>query len=310
VTRTFSEFIFSIFNPFPPMLLSLLLSLTPTRPAPILGPLGRPAQAWFLGQVTRHCPEIAQTLHDDSGPKPYTVSTLLDGRGRPLVAGKWLKAGEVCWLRVTTFGEELSKAMLEQILPGLPDRLALYKMEFRVDGYTLDPAQHPWAGQTSFAHLAQAAGLADGRSRQVRLEFASPTAFRSEGADIPLPLPNHIFRGYWQKWNAYAPEPIRVQDIWPQFAAACIQVCELTGINTERWVFAEGTRGAATGFTGTSGFTLLPRHLCGEMGAYWEGAEVVMRTLATFAFYCGTGHHTTIGLGQTRPLPLPISARG
>src|SRR3990172_6840295 len=27
----------------------------------------------------------------------------------------------------------------------------------------------------------------------------------------------------------------------------------------------------------------------------------VLRTLAEFAFYCGTGHHTTVGLGQTRP---------
>ena len=140
------------------------------------------------------------------------------------------------------------------------------------------------------------------KSRTVRMEFATPTAFRSEGADIPLPIPGHVFRGLWQKWNAYAPEDFQISPVWPAFANACVMVSELTGINTERWVFAEGTRGAATGFTGVVGFTLLPKNACGEFEPFWDGADRVLQNLAQFSFYCGTGHHTTIGLGQTRPL--------
>lgn len=285
------------------MLLSVLISLSPTFRSPVLGSLGRPIQAWFLEQVTRHRPDLGKVLHDESGVRPYTVSTLLDDHGMPYPAGRWLLPGESCWLRITTFSQELSRIMMDRILPGLPNSLTLYRMKFRVDGYTFDPAQHSWANQTSYTHLAQSGNLKH-KNRQVRFEFASPTTFRSKRSDIPLPLPGNVFRSYWLKWNAYATPAIQLQDIWPQFAEECIKVSELTAVNTERWSFADGTRGVATGFTGTVGFVLLPKRQCEQWGEYWDGADQVLQTLAQFSFYCGTGYHATIGLGQTRPLLL------
>ena len=290
------------------MPVSLLLSLIPIAHLTLPSPLGREAQAWFLGQIARHRPELAQALHDVPGPKPYTVSGVTGDTWRVAGVGQRLKPGERCWPRVTTLNDDLSGLVVEKILPNLPVRLTLRGMDFRIEGHTLNPADHPWAGQTTYGALVQA-GEGGDRSRQIKLEFASPTAFRSEGADIPLPIPSHVFRGYWQKWNAFAPEPLRIQDTWPQFAAACVMVSELTNVNTERWIFANGARGAATGFTGRVGFTLLPRDQCGEWAAIWSGAAQVLRTLAEFAFYSGTGHHTTVGLGQTRPLtpgPSPV----
>jgi CRISPR-associated endoribonuclease Cas6 len=284
------------------MLLSLLFSLTPTQSAPVLGPLGRPIQAWFLSQLTRFQPELAKALHDLQGPKPYTVSSLLDERGRPLPAGRWLQPGEDLWLRLTSFHPELSQILMKNFLPKHPSRINLYKMPFRVNGFTLDPAQSDWAGSSNFQDLSDRVGM-DNPTRQARLEFASPTAFRSQGADIPLPDPNHVFRGLWQKWNAFSPEALQVNSTWPEFAAASVKVSEITGLNTERWRFSEGTRGASTGFTGTVTFTLLPPHMCKGFEEVWEGADQILRLLSAFAFYCGTGHHTTIGMGQTRLLP-------
>jgi CRISPR-associated endoribonuclease Cas6 len=284
------------------MLLSILVSLVSTGTAPILGALSRPANAWFLQQVTQRRPRLAAVLHNEEGLKPYSVSTLLDERGRPLPAGKWLQAGEPCWLRLTTFERQLSEVVLEQVLPTLPGHLELYKMSFRLDGATLDPAQHPWAGQSSYQALTQDS-LRITSPRQVRLEFASPTAFRNHHADLPLPLPGQVFRSYWQKWNLFAPEGVQIQDLWPAFAADCIVISELSGLNTTRWSFADGTRGVATGFTGAAGFTLLPQKHCDDWAAYWPGSDRVMQTLAHYAFYCGTGHHATIGMGQTRLLP-------
>lgn len=64
------------------------------------------------------------------------------------------------------------------------------------------------------------------------------------------------------------------------------------------------TRDAATGFTGTVGFTLLPKtKIPKKWQPYWDSAEVVMHSLARFAFYGGVGHHSTIGMGQARILP-------
>lgn len=281
------------------MLLSLLLALTPTAAYPVLGSLGRPANAWFLEQVTRSDPQTAQALHEGSEAKPYTVSSLLDDRGCPYHAGEWLQPGQTCWLRVTSCEQHLSRLLLESVVKKLPERLTLYKMLFRLDGWTLDPHQHSWAGQTTYQDMAQQPSPS-GRGNLARLEFASPTAFRSNGVDVPLPYPGSVFRSLWQKWNAFAPEAMRIQDAWPEFATDCLVVHELTAVNTRRWVFAEGTRGAATGFTGTVGFSLLPKRRAGQWAEIWDGADQVLQTMASFAFFAGVGHHTTIGMGQTR----------
>jgi len=285
------------------MLRSLLLSLTAESSYPILGPLGRPAQAWFLRQVTRSKPELAQKLHDEQGLKPYTVSTLLDEYGRPFKAGDWLKPGQLCWLRFTTFTEELSLALEKKLVQHLPRQATFYKMDFRVDDVFTHKSEHAWAGQSSFSDMAQDAANCKA-AHDVRMEFVSPTAFRNSGLDVCVPVASQVFRSLWARWNAFCPGPMQLQEEWPDFAASCILVNELTAVNTTHWVFAEGSRGYATGFTGTVGFHLPEKGSLPERWQpYYEGAATVMQSLAQFAFYSGVGHHTTIGMGQCRVLP-------
>jgi len=288
-------------------LTSRLISLTAESTYPILGALGRPAQAWFFRQLTRVSPALVEKLHDAQTLKPYTVSTLLDDNGRPLAAGSWIKPGQCCWLRITSLDDTLSEIIENQVLPKLPDRLTLYKMDFRVDGVARNRAEHPWAGTSSYSEIAQDATL-ESAGRFARLEFATPTAFRNGGQDICLPIPGQVFRSMYARWNAFCPEPMQLQEIWPQFADACIFVNSLTAINSTHWVFAEGTHGQATGFTGTVEF-ILPKtgSLSEQWQPYSDGAAAVMQSLARYAFYAGVGHHTTIGMGQTRLLP-PLKA--
>lgn len=290
------------------MLTSTLISVRSLKSSPIFGALGRPAQAWFLNQIMLKRPGLAEKLHDDNDVKPYTVSTLLDRNGRPHKAGDWLKEGQECFLRVTTIGEELTETFLQNVLEKLPNSLSLYKMDFRIDGYTTNLREHPWAGQTTFADIAQDS-LYVKVSRDVRMEFISPTAFRTNGNDIAIPVPQPVFRSIWHKWNSFCPESMQLDDRWPDFAEDCILVNELTAVNTVHWEFAEGTRGAATGFTGTVGFSLLPKtRVAKKWQPYWDGADVVMLSLARFAFYCGVGHHSTIGMGQSRLLDGRITS--
>lgn len=279
---------------------SILISLTAESSYPILGTLGRPVQAWFLSQVTRSDPALASQLHDEQGLKPYTVSTLLDSHSRPLRPGSWVKPGELCWLRVTGLNEELSEFVETKFIKKLPKQLTIHKMIFRVDDIAVKRSEHEWAGETTFSEIAQDAALASAENR-VRMEFASPTAFRSNGLDVCIPAPGQIFRSLWEKWNAFAPEPMQVHDFWPQFVNDCILVDELTAINSVHWDFSEGSGRSATGFTGTVGFYLAPKHKVKQQWQeYWDGANVVMQSMAGFAFYCGVGHHTTNGMGQAR----------
>ncbi len=62
-----------------------------------------------------------------------------------------------------------------------------------------------------------------------------------------------------EKRNTLTPEPMQIHEFWPQFANDCILIDELSAINTTLWESAECSRGAATGFTGTVGFTLSPK---------------------------------------------------
>ena len=284
------------------MFRSLLIALTVESSYPILGPLGRPAQAWFLGQLTRSHASLASRLHDEQGLKPYTVSTLLDECGHPLRAGGWLEPGQTCFLRVTSLNEELSDALEKKIIHHTrsTNQLTLYKMDFRVDEVFSTRSQHEWAGKSSFAEVAKDLTMASSGTH-VRMEFVSPTAFRNNGLDVCVPSSGQIFRSLWEKWNAFCPEPMQIHEFWPQFASDCILIDELTTINTTHWGFAEGSHGAATGFTGTVGFSLMPKDkVKKDWQQYWDGAATVMQSLANFSFYCGVGHHTTIGMGQTR----------
>ena len=284
------------------MLRSILISLTAESSYPILGTLGRPVQAWFLGQLTRSNPALASKLHDEQGLKPYTVSTLLDSRSRPLRPGSWVEPGEVCWMRITSLSEELSDLIETKFIKKLPKHLTIHKMDFRVDDVATKRTEHEWAGTTTFSEIAQDATLASAENR-VRMEFASPTAFRNNGLDVCLPTPGQIFRSLWEKWNTFAPEPMQVHELWPQFANDCILVDELTALNTTHWDFSEGSGRSATGFTGTVGFYLAPKSKVKEQWQeYWDGANVVLQSLANFSFYSGVGHHTTTGMGQTRKL--------
>lgn len=285
------------------MLRSILISLTAESSFSNLGCLGRPAQAWFLGQLTRSHASLASRLHDEQGLKPYTVSTLLDERARPLRAGDWLEPGELCWIRITSLNEELSGALEKKIIQHIPKRIGIHKMDFRVDDVFTTRAEHEWAGEISFTEIAQSVAKINS-AQHVRMEFVSPTAFRSNNLDICLPAPGQIFRSLWEKWNRFAPEALQVQDLWPQFANECILVDELTAVNTVHWEFAEGTRGGATGFSGTVGFNLISKGSVKSVWQdYWDGAATVMQSLSQFAFYSGVGHHTTIGMGQCRLLP-------
>ncbi len=291
------------------MLRSILVSLTAESPSLILGPLGRPVQAWFLGLLARSDASLASRLHDAQGPKPYTVSTLLDDRALPLSAGRLLESGQTCFLRLTSLNEELSEVFEKKIIHHPPTQLALYKMNFRVNGVLAKQIEHEWAGEASFTEIAQD-NISAETGNIVRMEFASPTAFRIKGVDVIIPSPSHIFRSLWEKWNAFAPEAMKVHELWPQFANDCIVVNQLTSLNTANWELSEGARGAVTGFTGIIGYKLLPRNKVEPAWReYWDGASVVLKSLADFAIYSGVGHHVTIGMGQARALPGKLLQR-
>lgn len=262
------------------MLVSVVIRLQAAGDGGRWHDLGRAAQAWFLEQVHGANPALAATLHQGDELRPYTVALWAQQR-RP----------QEPWLRLTALTAELTGVLQEQVLPALPERLLLGDQPFQVLGATLDGAEHPWAGQTSYEHLAQSHLLgAQEPSPWLNLEFATPTTFRSQGKHLPFPLPGPVFDHWLHKWNRFA--PLSLHPEVKRFAEESLAVSHYR-LRSQVVRF-----GAATfiGCVGRCSFRALRRD------PYWLR---LLHTLAAYAFYCGTGHKTTVGLGQTRQISNP-----
>ena len=278
------------------MLLSLLITLTPTQPATLRGFYGREAQAWLLGQIARYNADYAEVLHRPNALRPYTVSTLLlNDAGRRGPEGEVaIVPGHQVQLRITSMDLPLSEMLLAKVVPNLPQHLRLKWTEFCELRLS---EENGWDDQATFEKINERASERQGDS--VTLEFASPTAFRFDQVDQTLPTPELVWKSLYNKWNSFAPERFRLDPLWPDFAKRCIVVSDFS-LRSMKVEFLNGQKGAVTGATGRATYRLLPEKHCGEFAPFREGAANVLRTLAGFALYAGVGHHTTIGLGQTR----------
>ena len=269
------------------MPLAAVITVVPTGPASAPAALGRAVHAWFLGRIEGADPALARRLHEGEGPRPFTASNLWGAR-RARGGRVTLTPEQPCWLRLTGLTEEVSEA-IERVLPAVGEELRLAEVSLRVTGVATETDQHPWAGRADYADLVQRYTLALGRRPQgVTLRFASPTLFRFEGRDLPLPLPALVFGGYLRKWNAFS--PLALPEEAKRYAEECVALGRFK-LRSHLVSFELGAKGAHVGFTGEVRF----RFLVGD--AYWTR---VMLLLAGYAFWAGTGYRTTVGLGQTQ----------
>jgi len=258
------------------MLVSIVLLLEPQGEVEMPADLGRAVHAWFLERVREDAPELAKRLHDGQGLRPFTLSALRGGRRGQA------KAGDHCWLRITALEAELAEWLLGV---SWPEEITLGPVTCRLRGVTSDPQEHPWAGRTTYeALLGRLLGAEEPEAR-VELQFASPTTFRTRGHHLPLPLPRLVFGSYREKWNAFA--PLRLPEAVLSYVEEQVVVAR----------YRLRTRLVAFGEVRFVGFVGLCRFVALRRDPRWLR---VVQLLADFAFYAGTGHRTTVGLGQTR----------
>lgn len=270
------------------MLTSTVLTLQPTAAVTIPTDQGRAVHAWFLDQVRRHDPALAQAIHDDKGPKPFTCSSLYGVKPSKDGATLRLAPDQPAWIRFTTLRSALSTLLLERILPNLPPAMSLGDATLRVDSVATDREQHAWAGQASYAGLLQEFTLSTRPpDRRVRMRLASPTTFKRSEQHLPVPLPELMVQSWLDRWNAFAEVALPAE--LTRYAAECLAI-SYYDLQTEVVHFGQAT---LIGCTGQVSYHAL------NPDPYWLR---LVHTLAAYSFYCGTGHKTTQGLGQTRKL--------
>lgn len=259
------------------MLVSAVIELRPMRESSLPKETSRAVHAWFLDRVRAADEALAEALHRKNKAKPFTVALHLGGR-----------KGEHPWLRVTTLTGELSAVVTEKLLPELPAEVMLAGQRWQVLGATTDPASHPWAGRASYHSLAESYLLSGSQPEPwLRLEFATPTTFHSQGRHLPLPLPHLAVEGWLRKWNAFG--PLSLTKEMPLFAKEDLAISRYR-------LHTEATRIGRTpvvGFVGRCDFRFLNKD---------SYRMRLLHLLSAYALYCGTGHKTTMGLGQTRQI--------
>ena len=273
------------------MPISTLISLIPETDVTLRPTMGHHAHAAFLAILRKSNPEIAEKLHAQSSQKPFTVSPLI-AKAKTHNNRLNIKAGTECKLRFTFLDDGLfthfGKAFLTVTMPPIRLGEATFQVRQIVSHAT---EEHSWSKNETYAELIQSAKT----DTQMSFRFYSPTAFRRltpRGQQTRSDTYVDILRCYqsWvNKWNAFAPIKLDKTEIL-DFVREYGQV---TNVRTESRVlnFGKHTEG---GWVGVCAWIFYPEDLLDD------DLLRAVNCLSDFAFYCGTGYKTTMGMGQTR----------
>ena len=227
----------------------------------------RALHALFYRWLEAADPRLAAFVHDQADPKPFTVSPLVDA------------GDERFHFRVTLLEDQY----WEYVQSGLRQERTI-----RVGPRILALSGEPKIEQRSYAALAQSADP----QWIVILRFESPMSFKSHEMHYPLPDPMLVFSSYRARWNAFAPEPLHIDETWLDWLANTVAVARFD-LRTRAVDFDQHQQ---IGCVGAIQYEVM------HHGAQSVTQRGPLNALADYALFCGTGHKTTQGLGQTRRL--------
>ena len=269
------------------MLVSIVITVETDTERQLPRNVGRAHYAATLQRLQTVAPRLVTAIHDSDGPKPLTCSDILNGRSNR--DGTRLEVGKPYYLRITGLTQSVSEALLEALIEKPPDAMELARHPLRMTGSTAEEADHGWAGSTTYETLV-AGQMLPGASmpKQVTMQFASPTAFKQAGRQMPLPLPDLVFGSLVERWNAFSPLALS-----PEMRRFGAEMLVLTRYRLQSRPVVQKNGALRVGGVGTASY----RALGGDR--YWLAT---MRMLAVFARYSGVGVQTATGMGQARRL--------
>jgi len=262
-------------------LYAVLLKLKADGDAIISPTQGHHAHGLFLALIRQSSPGTADELHASDSMKPFTISPL---QGKFQRATKNLKiiGGYEYSIRVTFLKENVFAYFMDATLKAVSQPLRLESAIFHIDHMILHQGDSPFCRHQGYQELFAEAQPA----RKISLQFLSPTAFRSGGKrNVLFPEARLVFGSYLNRWQYYSPVKINEAIV----KALSDIVVTRYKLNTHILHF-NGYQ--EIGFEGNCTFEL-PSDLD-------EVAVKTVNALADFAFYCGTGAKTSMGMGQTR----------
>ena len=233
--------------------------------------------AWFLDQIRQIYSDLSAYLHDGESEKAFTISQL---HGELIPQGRELQllANQTYHWYITALSQRVVQG-LAKWMKVLPTEITLRQLSLKIISC-----------QINLTPTTYAALLTTEISKTVNLSFVSPTSFRRKGHHFPLPMPVNLFHSYLRRWNDFSGTPFNQEEFldWIDIGVI-IHRHELKSIKVQA-----GKQGAVTGFTGAIALGLSSKAQKDTQ------LQQLFYTLCELAVYCGTGHKTTFGLGETR----------
>jgi CRISPR-associated endoribonuclease Cas6 len=231
---------------------------------------GRAIHAQVLDWLRMADPKISESIHQ-SQESPLSLSGLIGKRRK---AG--VQAGDSFYFRIGL----LNGSLIDPLLSGLEqwgDRpFSLTKVPFVFQRINMLPGTDPWVGASDYALLAKLPTALD----DITLQFLSPTSFKlNTGQGIqPFPLPESVFGSLQRRWNAFAPEALKLPRVqWSGLVSAY-------DLKTEKIRMENSVEIGAVGWA---------RY------RFPDSEEARLATiLSQFAFFAGVGRKTAMGMGQ------------
>lgn len=263
-------------------LVGLTLQLQPFADSTLYPQYTIGLHAWLLDQVRQINPDLSAYLHDGESEKPFTISALQGVEVAP--GGNPRVRGDRTYTWTVTALSQPVVTWLTDWLRQPPQSLDLRGAPLKILDWGLTHPSHP---PTTYAQLLD---VDVPPNPAIALSFLSPTSFRRHKHHFPLPVPKNLFHSYLRRWNDFSGIEYDDEDFLDWIDESVI----ITRHHLQSVKTVAGKRGSVTGFTGSI-----------EMGLSKIALEVteyvkLFMALGRLAPYCGTGHKTTFGLGQTR----------
>lgn len=267
------------------MLIAITLTLVTNKNLILPHYVGRANYAATLNRLNHVDPELGAYVHSGNGPKPLTCSSLLNTRSNR--QGTPIHAGKPYFVRVTGLDERTSNGLAAALLDDRPQTWTLDGNRFAVIDAVCDETRDAWSGRTTYETLAASQLTQSGTpQRKATLHFASPTSFKSQGMNVPVPMPGFVFGSLVERWNTFSSVTLspEMRRFGQEMVAISRYKLQSVPVVQKKGALRMGGVGEVT-YVALGG------------DRYWHG---VMQMLADFARYSGVGVQTATGMGQTR----------
>ena len=279
------------------MPISAIIHLSPPADVALRPTMGHHAHAVFFTLLRIGNPKKAEEIHAESAQKPFTVSPLI-AKGTRHHDQLHIKAGTPGKLRFTFLSDALFAHFAQAFFTGQLPSIRLGQANFQINRLITTASEtEGWGGTTTYKELIDTAE----QETRMRIRFHSPTAFRAltprgqnrrDEAAIDLV---RCYQSWVNKWNAFAPMQIdkkRLLDFVERHAG-------LTAVDSKNRALDFG-RNRIRGYVGSCAYQFYTEPQPTDTSE--KDIEMLrwVNLLADYAFYCGTGYKTTMGMGQTR----------